>query len=184
MSLRATTGKPGRNMADLPPSCRDAGQASEKSSENFSSLGDQGRASLPPVVPPALPTGAALAAPAFSSPVLAGSESCSASNPLTGSRLGDGSPALSSSDDEVPPAYPVIGLHECAACLGTRRITVLGPGLVVCPVCKDRVSSPSGLGEVIEPDSSDSSLTSLPAGGLSGASAAPAFFIAESDIPF
>jgi hypothetical protein len=76
---------------------------------DVSSLGDQGRASLPPVVPPALPTGAALAAPAFFSPVLAGSESCSASNPLTGSRLGDGSPALS------VPSLPAGELSGAAA---------------------------------------------------------------------
>jgi hypothetical protein len=91
MTIRSTTGKPGRNMADLPSSCRDIGQGSE----NFSSLGDQGRGTCSPVVSPALPAGVSPEAPVFSSSVLAGSDSCSASNPLTGSRQGDGSPAFS-----------------------------------------------------------------------------------------
>lgn len=141
MSIRSITGKPGRNMADLPSSCRDTDQGSE----NLSSLGDQGRGTCSPVVSPALPTGVSSEAPVFSSSalcpscrsdgecsllacvgfvcdtltgsVLAGSDSvCSASSSLTGSRLGDGSPALSvascsvielSGASAVAPAFSV-----------------------------------------------------------------------------
>jgi hypothetical protein len=84
MSIRLTTGKPGRNMADLPQSCWETGQASE----NFSSSGDQGRGESIPVEPhPALPTGAASAAPAFSSADLSGDGSLNFSESLQAIRL-------------------------------------------------------------------------------------------------
>jgi hypothetical protein len=153
MSICSTTGKPGLNMAYLCQTCRDTGQGSE----NFSSLGDQGRGTCSPVVFPALPAGAALAAPAFSSSCL---------------KVGD-------------KVRIIGGGHRKRVKRWVGKTAVVGAvcsvtGALVVTPAKGYLLTMFGW----ELELSQSSFASSSAVMSSGAAAAPVFFIDESDIPY